>query len=168
MLLVLCAGNSPVTGEIRLTNASDTELWYFLWSAHEQTVERHSRSRWLNMPSRSLGRHSNVHHVSNIFITQKHIRPLLMSYKTCYILKSVFWFGGMMFFVALMASSHHPNQCWDMVNWTLGNKLQWNLIIFIQENISECRLENGAYLVSASICFFLKQVRCFTHYYIIF
>ena len=35
--------------------------------------------------------------------------------------------------------SHHLNQCWNIVNWILGNKLQWNfnqnLHIFIQENV---------------------------------
>ena len=34
--------------------------------------------------------------------------------------------------------SHHLNQCWNIVSWTLRNKLQWNLnhnlYIFIQEN----------------------------------
>ena len=33
------------------------------------------------------------------------------------------------------------NQCWNIVNWTLGNRLQWNLnrnsYIFIQENAFE-------------------------------
>ena len=33
------------------------------------------------------------------------------------------------------------NQCWYIVNWTLGNKLQWNFnqnsYIFIQENAFE-------------------------------
>ena len=39
-LLALFAGNSPVTGEFPLlTNASEAELWCFLWSALEQTVE---------------------------------------------------------------------------------------------------------------------------------
>ena len=36
------------------------------------------------------------------------------------------------------APSHYLNQWWNIVNWTLRNKLQWNfnrnLIIFIQEN----------------------------------
>ena len=34
--------------------------------------------------------------------------------------------------------SHYLNQCWDIVNWTFGNKIQWqfnhNSNIFIQEN----------------------------------
>ena len=40
VLLSLCDGNSPVTGEFPLTKASDAELWCFCWSAPEQTVEQ--------------------------------------------------------------------------------------------------------------------------------
>ena len=44
---------------------------------------------------------------------------------------------------AVQATSHYLNQCWNIVNWTIRNKLQWNsnrnLNIFIQENA----LENG-------------------------
>ena len=45
------------------------------------------------------------------------------------------------------------NQCWNIVNWTLRNKLQWNLnrnsYVFIQENAFEI----GSHLsVSASVC----------------
>ena len=39
------------------------------------------------------------------------------------------------------APSHYLNQCWNIVNWTLGNNLQWNFNrnsdIFIDENTSE-------------------------------
>ena len=38
-------------------------------------------------------------------------------------------------------SSHYLNQCWNIVNWTLRNKLQWNLSrnsnIFFQKNALE-------------------------------
>ena len=37
-LLALCAGNSSVTGEFP-DKASDAELWCFLWSAPEWTIE---------------------------------------------------------------------------------------------------------------------------------
>ena len=41
----------------------------------------------------------------------------------------------------MSAPSHYLNQCWTIVNWTLGNKLPWNLNrdfwIFIQENTFE-------------------------------
>ena len=40
----------------------------------------------------------------------------------------------------LAGTSHYLNQCWNIINWTLRNKLQWNVYrnscIFIQEN--EC------------------------------
>ena len=40
-----------------------------------------------------------------------------------------------------MAPSPYLNQCWDIVNWTLKNKLHWNFNrnsnIFIQENALE-------------------------------
>ena len=41
----------------------------------------------------------------------------------------------------LTGASHYLNQCWIIVNWTLRNKLQWNLNpnsnVFIQENAFE-------------------------------
>ena len=44
-------------------------------------------------------------------------------------------------FVAWLAPSHYLNQCWNIVNGTLRNKLQWNLkqnsYIFIHENAFE-------------------------------
>ena len=43
--------------------------------------------------------------------------------------------------VAYSAPSHHLNQCWVIVNWTLRNKLQWNfnqnIKLSIHENASE-------------------------------
>ena len=43
--------------------------------------------------------------------------------------------------------SHYLNQCWYIVNWTLGHKLQWNLnpnlYIFIQE--FQNAFENGVW-----------------------
>ena len=43
--------------------------------------------------------------------------------------------------VACSAPTHYLNQCWRVVNWTLGNKLQWNsnrnCNIVIQENTFE-------------------------------
>ena len=43
--------------------------------------------------------------------------------------------------VAWPAPSQYLNQCWNILNWTLRNKLRWNFnsnsYIFIQENVSE-------------------------------
>ena len=55
-------------------------------------------------------------------------------------------------------SSHYLNQCWYIVNWTLGHKLQWNLnpnlYIFIQEfqNV----FENGVWKMVS----ILSQPQC--------
>ena len=49
------------------------------------------------------------------------------------------WFR--LWLVARSAPRHYLNQCWNIVNWTLRNKLQWNInwnsYIFIQENAFE-------------------------------
>ena len=51
-----------------------------------------------------------------------------------------------------MAPSHYPNQCWNIVNWTLRNKLQWNFNrnynIFIQENTFESVICKTAAILS--------------------
>ena len=61
--------------------------------------------------------------------------------------------------VAWSAPSHYLNQCWDIVNWILRNKLQWNINrnsnIFIQENESEC--------VFCKIAFTLPRPQCVKH-----
>ena len=55
----------PLCGEftghrwIPLTKASDAELWCFLWSAPEWTVEQIKWVWWFETPSRSLWRHCN-------------------------------------------------------------------------------------------------------------
>ena len=35
----------------------------------------------------------------------------------------------------LPAPSHYLNQWWNIVNWTLGNKLQWNLILYLYKKM---------------------------------
>ena len=48
--------------------------------------------------------------------------------------------------------SHHLNQCWNFVYWTLRNKLQWNFNrnsgIFIQENAFESVVREMAAILS--------------------
>ena len=39
--------------------------------------------------------------------------------------------------VAWRAPSHYLNQCWNVINWNLRNKLQWNSYILIQEKAFE-------------------------------
>ena len=54
--------------------------------------------------------------------------------------------------VTWSAPSHYLNQCWNIVNWTFRNKLQWNSNLKIQKFhswkcISKCRLGNGVHFV---------------------
>ena len=55
-----------------------------------------------------------------------------------------------------MAPSHYLNQCWNIVNWTLRNKLQWNpnrnLYIFVQENALENVVWEMAAILSRPQC----------------
>ena len=51
-----------------------------------------------------------------------------------------------------MTPSHYLNRCWNIFNWTPGNKLQWNFScnskLFIHEKcISKYRLPNGDHFV---------------------
>ena len=56
----------------------------------------------------------------------------------------------------LPAPSHYLNQCWNVVNWTIGNKLQLNLrrksYIFIQENAFENAVWKLAAILSRPQC----------------
>ena len=58
--------------------------------------------------------------------------------------------------VAWPAPSHYLNQCWNIVNWTLGNKVQWkcdrNSYIFIQENALENVVWEMASILSRPQC----------------
>ena len=56
------------------------------------------------------------------------------------------------------APSHFLNQCWNIVNWTVGNKLQWNLnrklYIFIKKNAFENVVRKFAVILSRPQCAF--------------
>ena len=58
-LLALCEGNPIVTRWIPLIKATDAELWCFLWSAPEPTVEQTFKTPVIWDPLRSLWRHCN-------------------------------------------------------------------------------------------------------------
>ena len=55
----------------------------------------------------------------------------------------------------LVDASHYLKQCWNIVNWTLGNKFQWNLnenlYIFILEGAFENVMKLAA-ILSRSQC----------------
>ena len=63
----------------------------------------------------------------------------------------------------LVQISHFPNQCWRIVNWTPGNKLQWNFsqnsYIFIQENALQNVTCEMAVVLSPHQCVFNLERR---------
>ena len=64
------------------------------------------------------------------------------------------WFR--LWLVAWSAPSHYLNQCWNIVNWTIGNQLQWNFYlnsnIFIHENAFESVVCEMAVFLSRPQC----------------
>ena len=78
-------------------------------------------------------------HKDNIFYLFLNLIHLPLVSHICFSELGQHWFRYWL--VAYSALSHYPNQRWDVINWTLRNKLQWNFNqntnIFIQENVSE-------------------------------
>ena len=65
-----------------------------------------------------------------------------------------YWFRKCL--VTWLTPSHYLNQCWNTINCTLGNKLQWNLnrnlLIFIQKIASEKAVWKMAAILSLPQC----------------
>ena len=80
--LALCAGNSPAPVNSH-KKASDTELWCFLWSAPEETVDKQSRRRWFETPWSSLWRHCYAWHYSSRIIPLKLVLAWCCSITFC-------------------------------------------------------------------------------------
>ena len=62
--------------------------------------------------------------------------------------------------VACLVPSHYLNQCWFIVNWTSGNKFQWNfnrnIIIVNQENaFGNVVCHNGGHFVQGEMSYLL-------------
>ena len=72
--------------------------------------------------------------------------------------------------VACSVPSHYPNQCWHIVNWTLGNKLQWNSNRNTKLLTWKCVwIEEAAVCeITAIFSIYAARVRtCYLHMYII-
>ena len=58
--------------------------------------------------------------------------------------------------VAHPVKPHHQNQCWLIVNWTIGNEYHWNLnqnrMTFVQENNFEYIVWEPAVILSRPKC----------------
>ena len=106
-------------------------------------------------------------HSQNMTCVPKSSAPSVISFNFLIIWKSLrpsdaymrqetnqHWFR--LWLVAWTAPSHYLNQCWNIVNWTLKNKFQWNLnrnsYNFIQENASENVVWKMAAILSRPQC----------------
>ena len=71
--------------------------------------------------------------------------------------------------VAWTVPSHYLNQCWNIVNWTLGNKPQWNFNqnsnILIEENTFENVVCEMLFISSQSQCVNKRDTRSTTCWY---
>ena len=63
---------------------------------------------------------------------------------------------GSVWLVAWSAPSHYLNQCWNIVHWNLGNKLQWNFNRYSNLFIPE----NGFESVVCEMAAILSQPQC--------
>ena len=67
--------------------------------------------------------------------------------------------------LSIIASDNYLNQCWNIVNWTLRNKLQWNFIrnsyIFIHENTLENVVCEMASILSRPQCVNVRGLNYF-------
>ena len=74
-LLALCAGNSPVTGEIAAQRSVTRSFDVFFDLRLNKQLSKQSRGRWFDTPSRSLWRHCNVScfcHLAHICISYQY------------------------------------------------------------------------------------------------
>ena len=80
----------------------------------------------------------------------RHARRSLSTRTRSRVAKPLYWL------VAWSVPSHYLNQCWNIVNWTPRNKLQWNVnrnsYIFIQENPFENVVWKMAAILSRPQC----------------
>ena len=68
-LLVLCAGNSPVTGEFPSQRPATRSFGVFFDLRLNKWLSTHSWGWWFETPSRSLWRQSNEHQKFEIILT---------------------------------------------------------------------------------------------------
>ena len=111
---------------------------------HGFVVHLSTMKSWLNHRSLALFHKTNLWYHIN-YLTHLHLVPHI-----CVSELYQHWFRQWL--VACSAPSHSLNQCWGIVNWTIGNKLQWNSIknsnILIQENAFEDVVREMAAILS--------------------
>ena len=127
-LLALCAGNSPVPvnsphkGQWRgALMFSLIYAWINDWVNNREAGDlRRQRGHYGVIVMLSLLTHFILTHWGRMIHICVSNLTIIVSHKDL-----------------LSVPSHYLSTCWNILNWTLTNKLQWNSYIFIQENSFE-------------------------------
>ena len=108
-------------------------VWIFVWIPYPTGYDRNTVIPKLKAPVVPIGGDFLVHCTDVTWASWR------LNSTVCSIVSS----GGHQrkhHFYALLTfwECHYMNQCWNVVNWTLGNKFKWNFhpitTIFVQEN----------------------------------
>ena len=94
----------------------------------------------------------NIWPLNLMLWTNESLRFFTLTYLPAYMRQ---WIGSAL--IKIMAPSHYLNQCWDIVNWTLRNKVQWNFnqntnIFVSRKCIWKYRVWNGSHFVRQPFC----------------
>ena len=119
-------------------------MWHLSVGAQTYSLNKDSTQDWYGI------QHSNVLIVQQ-YLSFNSLRPS-NAYMRRWTNHHWFWW----WLVACPAQNHYLNQFWNIVNWTLRNKLQWNFNrnsnIFIQENALENVVCGMASILSLPQC----------------
>ena len=132
-----------------------SSLSLFQWRQPVIAWIRNSRLEFINIPLSKCAREQKAKHYiylkSDTGFNSSRPSDAYMRRKTNH-----HWFRWWL--VAWTAPSHYLNHCWNIVNWALGNNLQWNFNpnsnIFIHENAFENVVSE-----MASICLGLNVLK---------
>ena len=143
-LLVLCVASQDVAVEI------------FAASLADECTENHGMLQLFFLTMNSMQAHDWISFLLAFVCTYwcgciDSLRP-----SDAYLRQQTYHHCFRQWLVAWPAPSHYQNQCWNIVNWTLGNKLQWNFnrnsSIFIEENTFENVVCEMLYISSRPQC----------------
>ena len=116
--------------------------WTILNSGHVRLL-KYALWDYINKCCTSYSSKKNIHIFSMVLARRQNANELYSRYWYSFNCFCSYWYlyVGLMWLVAWPAPSHYLNQCWNIVNWILGNRIQCilnrNSYIFIQENAFE-------------------------------
>ena len=120
VLLAICAGNSPVTGEFPTKRPVARSFDVYFDLRPNKRLSKPSWGWWFETPSWSLWRQCNdVGQIRHLIQDLTHL-PLVPHRCVSEVGQHCRLFGA-------KPLPESPNQCWLIVYWTIRNKLQWHL-----------------------------------------